>query len=86
MTAFIGFDAYCGTYQLVLEEGAITHHVETSRFPNWEGSEQVRYLQVSENRLIIETPPIQIRDMCNRRWGSLLNRSLKPFVEKGIAH
>ena len=62
MAAFTGFDAYCGTYELDLEEGAITHHVETSKFPNWEGSEQVRYFQVSGTRLIIETPPIQIRD------------------------
>lgn len=57
--AFEGFDAYCGTYELNLEEGIITHQIETSRFPNWEGSEQVRYYKVSENRLMIDTPTIQ---------------------------
>lgn len=59
--AFEGFGAYCGTYELNLEEGVITHQVETSRFPNWEGSEQVRFFQVSETQLIIDTPPIKFR-------------------------
>ena len=59
--AFDGFDAYCGTYELILEEGVVTHHIETSRFPNWEGSDQVRFFQLSGNRLIIDTPPIPFR-------------------------
>lgn len=60
--AFEGFDAYYGTYVLDLEERIITHHVEASRFPNWEGSKQVRFFQVMENRLLIDTPPIPFRD------------------------
>jgi hypothetical protein len=60
--AFEGFDAYCGTYELVLEEGVVTHRIETCRFPNWEGSDQVRFFQLSGNRLIIDTPPFQFRD------------------------
>jgi hypothetical protein len=59
--AFDGFDAYCGTYELNLEGGIITHYVETSKFPNWEGSEQVRFFQVSGTRLRIDTPPIEVR-------------------------
>jgi len=58
--AFEGFDAYCGTYVLNLEEGFITHTISTSRFPNWEGSEQKRFFQFSETQLIINSPPIQI--------------------------
>ena len=57
--AFEGFDAYCGTYELNVEEGVVTHHVETSRFPNWESSDQVRFFQISGNRLVIDTAPIQ---------------------------
>jgi hypothetical protein len=57
--AFEGFDAYCGTYEINVEEGVVTHHVETSRFPNWEGSDQVRFFQISGNRLAIDTAPIQ---------------------------
>lgn len=61
-TAFEGFDAYCGTYDLDLEERVIIHHVETSKFPNWEGSEQLRYFRVSENQLIVDAPAIHIQD------------------------
>lgn len=60
--AFEGFDAYFGTYDLDLEERVIIHHVEASKFPNWEGSEQLRYFRVSANQLIIDTPPIQFQD------------------------
>jgi hypothetical protein len=40
---FENFDAYCGTYTIDKDNGTITHHIEGSRFPNWEGSEQTRY-------------------------------------------
>jgi hypothetical protein len=56
--AFEGFDAYCGTYELDLEAGVVTHHIETSRFPNWEGSDQVRHFKISGNRLVIHTDPM----------------------------
>jgi hypothetical protein len=59
--AFEGFDAYCGTYDLDLEERVVIHHVEASKFPNWEGSEQLRYFKVTEDRLIVKTPPIQFQ-------------------------
>lgn len=59
--AFEGFDAYYGTYELNPEERVITHYIEASKFPNWEGSEQVRFFQVSQSRLLIGTPPIQFR-------------------------
>jgi hypothetical protein len=59
--AFEGFDAYCGTYELNLGEGIITHHVEASKSPDWEGSEQVRFFRIEADRLTIETVPIQFR-------------------------
>jgi len=43
--AFEGFDAYCGTYEVNTEKRTITHHVTASRFPNWEGTDQLRYFE-----------------------------------------
>lgn len=57
-TAFENFDAYCGTYTLEAGENKVTHHLEASRFPNWEGSDQVRYFQLEGNKLSLYTDPI----------------------------
>jgi hypothetical protein len=35
----------------------VTHHVEASRFPNWEGSDQVRFFRIEGDQLLIDTPP-----------------------------
>lgn len=59
--AFEGFDAYCGTYELNLEERTVTHHVKASKLPNWEDSEQIRYFRIEEDKLLIDTPPIASR-------------------------
>jgi hypothetical protein len=56
--AFEGFDAYCGTFTIDENVSTVTHHVEASRFPNWEGSDQVRYFELLDNKLRISTPPI----------------------------
>jgi hypothetical protein len=56
--AFAGFDAYAGTYRVDAEQGAVTHHIELSLFPNWEGTTQLRYFQSEGERLILRTPPI----------------------------
>jgi hypothetical protein len=56
--AFEGFDAYCGTYELDIENGKVTHHVEGAHFPNWEGTDQKRFFELSDDRLVIKTPPI----------------------------
>jgi len=56
--AFEGFDAYCGTYELDIENGKVTHHVEGARFPNWEGTDQQRFFELSDDRLVIKTVPI----------------------------
>ena len=60
--AFEGFDAYCGTYEVNAKEGTVTHHVKGSRFPNWEGTDQLRYFEFFGNRLILKTPPIPALD------------------------
>ncbi|KPK73241.1 hypothetical protein AMJ87_02320 [candidate division WOR_3 bacterium SM23_60] len=52
--AYEGFDAYCGTYTFDKEKGAVTHHIEGSKFPNWVGSDQVRYFEFSDDRLLLK--------------------------------
>ena len=51
--AFENFDAYCGTYTIDFEQKTVTHFVEGSRFPNWEGSKQTRNFKFSEKKLIL---------------------------------
>jgi len=52
-SAYGGFDAYCGTYSVDEEKGTVTHHVEGSKFPNWIGTNQVRYFEFSDNKLLL---------------------------------
>jgi hypothetical protein len=56
--AFEGFDAYGGTYEVDMEKGAVTHHIEVGRLPNWEGTAQVRYFKLLGDQLLLSTPPI----------------------------
>lgn len=56
--AFEGFDAYCGTYEVNTEKRTVTHHVKASLFPNWEGTDQLRYFEFSGTRLILKTASI----------------------------
>jgi hypothetical protein len=56
--AFFGFDAYCGSYTLDPDRYKVTHHVYTSRLPSWEGSDQVRYYELSGDTLTIRSAPI----------------------------
>ena len=51
--AYEKFDAYCGTYTIDEEKGTITHHVEGAKFPNWVGTDQVRYFELKGDRLCI---------------------------------
>jgi len=56
--AFEGFNAYCGTYDVNEEKRKVTHHVEGSSFPNWVGTDQVRFFEFSGDQLLLTTPPI----------------------------
>ena len=56
--AFEGFYAYCGTYEVNAEKRTVTHHLKASGFPNWEGTDQLRYFEFSGTRLILKTAPI----------------------------
>ena len=54
--AFSGFIAYAGTY--AVRDGAVTHTLEISSYPNWVGSDQVRFAVVRNDRLVLSTEPI----------------------------
>jgi hypothetical protein len=60
--AFEGFDAYGGTYEVDVENGVITHQIQVARFPNWEGTAQVRYFKRLGDQLLLSTPPIPALD------------------------
>ena len=59
-SAFEGFVAYYGVYEVNQEEGTVTHHVEGSLFPNWVGSALRRFFKFSDNRLTLSTPPMPV--------------------------
>ncbi len=54
--AFDGFVAYFGTYSFNLSAGIVIHHVRGASFPNWTGTEQVRYFKAEGQRLVLSTP------------------------------
>lgn len=53
-SAYEGFDAYCGTYTVDDEKGTVTHHIKGSEFPNWVGTDQVRFFEFSGDRLFLK--------------------------------
>jgi len=57
-SVFEGFTAYFGTYEINEERATVVHHVEGSLFPNWVGGDQIRFFELSGDRLTLSTPPI----------------------------
>jgi steroid delta-isomerase-like uncharacterized protein len=76
-TAFLNFDAYCGTYKRDTAKKTITHFIEGCRYPNWEGTEQMRHYEFSEKGLTLSaTMTFQ-----NKKWqlkAVLIRQSQKP--------
>ena len=60
--ALQGYAAYYGRCELDVKKRTITTTVEGSLFPNWVGSRQLRYYELSSERLILKTPPISFGD------------------------
>ena len=56
--ALQGYGSYYGQCEVDTEKGTLTTHVMGSLFPNWVGSEQLRYYELTGDRLILKTPPI----------------------------
>jgi len=57
-TAFERYDSYCGTYTIDEKKGVVIHHIQGSLFPNWVGVDQLRYIQIYNDTLTINSPPI----------------------------
>ena len=55
--AYEGYIAYCGAYVVNEAEGFVIHHLAFSLYPNWTGTDQKRFFQVSGDRLTLTTPP-----------------------------
>ena len=51
--AFDGYVAYYGTYTVDEAHRTVIHHVEASLYPNWVGTEQRRFFEFSEGKLIL---------------------------------
>ncbi len=48
--------SYCGTY--TVQGCRVIHHVALSLFPNWTGTDQVRYFRLTGNVLELSTHPM----------------------------
>lgn len=59
-TAFEGYVAYFGTYDFDMEKATVFHHVKTSMFPNFIGTDQIRYFELAGNRMILRTTPLNL--------------------------
>jgi hypothetical protein len=60
-SAFEGFEAYFGAYKIDEEKKIVIHHIKGSSFPNWEGTAQTRFAELSGNQLTLRTPPLSYR-------------------------
>lgn len=58
--AFDSCFAYTGTFEVA--EGRVIHRLQHRTFPNWIGTEQVRFVWFNGGRLILETPPLPTAD------------------------
>ncbi len=45
-------------YEIDEDKGTVIHHIEGDKFPNWEGTDQLRFFKLSENQLTLNTLPI----------------------------
>ena len=56
--AFKGMVSYYGPYGFDPERRVVTHVVEGSLFPNWEGTDQERFFELDGDRLTLRTAPL----------------------------
>ena len=50
------FGAYAGTY--TVDGNKVTHHIVASYRPDWVGADQVRFVELSGDKLTIKTAPL----------------------------
>jgi hypothetical protein len=59
--AYDGYIGYCGRYDANEDDRSVTFQLELSSFPNWTGTTQKRFVEVTGTRLRVSTPPIPLR-------------------------
>ncbi len=59
--SFTGCYSYYGTYVVDETHGVVVHHVYQSLFPNWIGTDLVRFFRLSGDRLIVSAPTVQVK-------------------------
>jgi hypothetical protein len=60
--AYDGYIAYLGRYTVDESERAISHHIEACLFPNWIGTTQKRFFEITGNRLSLWSAPFTAQD------------------------
>lgn len=60
MAAAKGYIAYGGTYIEDAAHGVVVHHVTHCLFPNWVGTDQVRFFKRTGERLITSAPTVAV--------------------------
>ena len=61
--ALQGYIAYYGSCEVDVDNKTVTTLVEGSLFPNWVGGQQLRYYELTDDRLILKTPAISYGDL-----------------------
>jgi hypothetical protein len=56
--AYSGCLAYFGRYEVKGEE--VHHFIDGSLYPNWIGADQGRPFELTDDRLVLRTPPVEI--------------------------
>lgn len=51
-----GFESYCGKY--VVDDNAVTHHIELCSMPAFLGSQQKRFFMINDDELSLTTEPV----------------------------
>jgi len=54
---FTGCISYFGSYEFDPNGRFVIHHIDSSLFPNWEGT-QKRFVEISDKRMSLTTPPV----------------------------
>jgi hypothetical protein len=57
--AFINYTAYYGTYEVKEKEGIVIHHIESSLYNNQIGKDNIRYYDISGDRVTLAVPVIK---------------------------
>lgn len=56
--AFDGYHAWFGRFALGDDGSTVTHYIESSLFPNWEGQEQTRRATFASGELVLRSRPL----------------------------